>query len=73
MADLPLEVEVAIRIPSMRASQILGLRRGDVLPTPVAAGSSLDVYAAKARIGAAELATSSGRRVIRMVQIGSKA
>ena len=72
LADLPVEVEVAIRAQPMRASEILGLRPGDLLTTPLPAGMNLDVYAGKARIGTAELATTGGRSVIRMAQIGGR-
>ena len=72
VADLPLELEVAIRSEPMLASRLLAMRVGDVIVTPVPAGTTLTLCVGKAQIGAAELLHKRGRPSIRMVQVGGR-
>lgn len=70
--DVPVEIEAAIAGPTMRVSDILALRAGNVIATPRPAGESIDVFAGQSRIGAGELSNTSSRVVIRMIRFGSK-
>jgi flagellar motor switch/type III secretory pathway protein FliN len=56
----------------MRVSEILALRVGSVIATPLRSGDSVEVFAGKASIGAGELSSNSNRTIIRMVRLGSK-
>jgi len=70
--DVPVDIQAAIAGPVMRVREILALRPGGVIATPLRAGDSVDLLAGEARIGEGELSRSGGRPRVRMVRLGSE-
>jgi flagellar motor switch/type III secretory pathway protein FliN len=70
--DVQLTIEAVIPCRPIQVAEILALRPGAVISTPLAAGSNIDVFAGGARIGGGELSRTESRTIVRMAQFGSK-
>jgi flagellar motor switch/type III secretory pathway protein FliN len=66
--DVPLHFEAVLPGPAMRFGELLALSEGSLIKTSRPAGETVEIFAAGALIGVAELADSDGRRAVRMVR-----
>jgi flagellar motor switch/type III secretory pathway protein FliN len=71
LEDVPLHFEAVLRGLSMRVGELLELAEGGIVKTGQPAGETVEVFAAGASIGFAELAAANGRRAVRMVRFSS--
>ena len=69
--DIPVDFEAVVPGPVLRVGELLALAVGSLIMTGRAAGETVDVFAAGALIGSAELADANGRRVVRMVRFNA--
>jgi flagellar motor switch/type III secretory pathway protein FliN len=70
--DVPVYVDVSLAVAPMSIREILSLRPGGVIVTPLRAGANVDFVSGGARIGEGELSHDAGRPVLRLVRTGSK-
>jgi flagellar motor switch/type III secretory pathway protein FliN len=66
--DIPVDFEAVLPAPPLRVGALLDLGVGSVINTGRPAGETVEIYAAGASIGFAELADGEGRRAVRMVR-----
>jgi flagellar motor switch/type III secretory pathway protein FliN len=66
--DVPVQFEAVLPGPVLRVGELLALAEGSLVKTGRAAGETVEVLAAGALIGWAELAEANGRRAVRMVR-----
>ena len=71
-SDIPLDVEAVVRGPSLRFSELIGLRVGSFIRTTLPAGETVEVLGGEAPIGTGELADVHGRAAVRMVSFRGK-
>ncbi len=66
--DVPLHFEAVLPGPALRVGELLALAEGGLVTTARPAGETVEVFAAGALVGFAELAEANGRRAVRMVR-----
>jgi flagellar motor switch/type III secretory pathway protein FliN len=71
LLDVPLHFEAVLQGAAMRVGELLALAEGSIVKTGQPAGETVEVFAAGARIGFAELSDANGRRAVRMVRFSS--
>jgi flagellar motor switch/type III secretory pathway protein FliN len=71
LLDIPLHFEAVLQGAAMRVGELLALAKGSIVKTGQPAGETVQVFAAGALIGFAELSDANGRRAVRMVRFSS--
>jgi flagellar motor switch protein FliN/FliY len=71
LLDVPLHIEAILPGPALRVGELLALSEGSLVKTGQPAGETVEVFAAGALIGFAELADANGRRAVRMVRFNA--
>jgi flagellar motor switch/type III secretory pathway protein FliN len=66
--DVPVHFEAVLPGPAMRVGELLALSEGSLIKTSRPAGETVEILAAGALIGVAELAGANGRCAVRMVR-----
>jgi flagellar motor switch/type III secretory pathway protein FliN len=66
--DVPVYFEAILEGPSLSVRQLLALAAGSLIKTARPAGETVEVFAAGASIGFAELTETDGCRAVRMVR-----
>jgi len=66
--DVPVKFEAVLTGPALRIGELLALAEGSLINTGQAAGETVEVFAAGALVGSAELTDANGRRAVRMVR-----
>jgi flagellar motor switch/type III secretory pathway protein FliN len=66
--DLPVRLEAVLPGPAMRVGELLALAEGCLINTGRQAGETVEVFAAGALLGYAELTSADGHRAVRMVR-----
>jgi flagellar motor switch/type III secretory pathway protein FliN len=66
--DITVEFEAVLSAPPLRVGELLELGVGSLINTGRPAGETVEICAAGASIGFAELADGDGRRAVRMVR-----
>jgi flagellar motor switch/type III secretory pathway protein FliN len=67
LLDVPVQFEALLKGKSIRIGELLELKQGSLIGTPLAAGETVEVFAAGSPLGVAELTEFEGRRAVRMV------
>jgi flagellar motor switch/type III secretory pathway protein FliN len=66
--DIPVKFEAVLQGTALRVGDLLALAEGSLVKTGRPAGETVEVFAAGALIGFAELVDADGRRAVRMVR-----
>jgi len=66
--DIPICVEALLPGPPMRVGDLAALAEGSLINTGRQAGETVEIFAAGALLGFAELANADGRCAVRMVR-----
>jgi flagellar motor switch/type III secretory pathway protein FliN len=66
--DIPVQFEAVLHAPALRVGELLALAEGSLIKTTGQAGETVEVFAAGALIGYAELVDADGRRAVRLVR-----
>ena len=66
--DLPIRLEAILPGPAMRVGDLMALSEGSLINTGRQAGETVEVFAAGALLGYAELADAEGRCAVRIVR-----
>jgi len=66
--DLLVDLEAVLQGPALSVRNLLEISEGTLIKTTRPAGETVDVFAAGALIGFAELTETDGRRAVRMVR-----
>ena len=72
VADIPLMVEAVIRGPSLKFSELMGLRLGSFITTQHPAGETIEVVVGDTSLGTGEFTSAKGCAAIRMVAFKGK-
>jgi flagellar motor switch/type III secretory pathway protein FliN len=72
LADIPMRFEARLPGPVMRVAELLALEEGSLIKTGQPAGETVQVFAAGALIGFAELSDANDHRAVRMVHFKSE-
>lgn len=68
LLDVPLQFEAIVPGPALRVGELLALKEGSLVNTGQPAGETVEVFAAGALIGFAELCAANSHRAVRMVR-----
>jgi len=68
LLDVPAHFEAVLPGPSLSVGELLALTEGSLIKTGRVAGETVDIFAAGALIGFAELSDANGHRAVRMVR-----
>jgi len=71
VADIPVLFEAVLPGPPMRVGDLMALSEGSLINTGRQAGETVEIFAAGALIGFAELAGADGRWAVRIVRFHS--
>lgn len=66
--DIPVRFEAVLPGPTMRVGELLALAEGSLINTGRQAGETVEIFAAGALIGFAELANAEGHCAVRIVR-----
>jgi flagellar motor switch/type III secretory pathway protein FliN len=66
--DVPVRLEAILPGPAMRVGELLDLAEGSLINTGRQAGETVELFAAGALIGFAELADADGHCAVRIVR-----
>ena len=68
LLDVPARFEAVLPGPLLSVGELLKLTEGSLINTGRPAGETIDIFAAGALIGVAELSDVKGHRAVRMVR-----
>lgn len=68
LLDISVDFEAILQGPALRVGELLALAEGSLIKTVRQAGDTVEVFAAGALIGVAELVETDGRMAVRMVR-----
>jgi flagellar motor switch/type III secretory pathway protein FliN len=66
--DVPVNFEAVLQGPELSVRALLALSEGSLIKTSRPAGETVEVFAAGALIGFAEITDAEGHRAVRMVR-----